>query len=158
MSKTIPADTQKPTYLVCISDTDYSRTALQFAEKIAQRTHGKLIVLHVTEPLDYKSFGLVADKMQVERKKEARKLLHDVTETIGVEKTLMVREGFIEDEIVKVVGKNDHIHMVILGAAAHTSAKNKILQPLVAQLGHKIMVPMLIIPGNITPQQIELLA
>lgn len=157
MVEKLNIEISKPYYLACISNTDYSKLALQFAATMAKRTGGTLLVLHVTEPSDYKSFGLIEETMQAERKKEAETLLKNMTKDIKVDKQLLYRDGFIEEEIIHVVEENPQICMLVLGAAAQTSAKNKVLQPLVAQLGHKIMVPMLIVPGNITEQQIEML-
>jgi len=157
MVKKTVLETSKPCYLACISDTDYSQRALRFAAAMARRMEGVLMVLHVTEPSDYKSFGIIEGTMQAERKMEAEALLKAMTKNMKVEKHLLYRNGFIEEEIIQVIEENPNIHMLVLGAAAHTSAKNKVLQPLVAQLGHRIAIPMLIVPGNISEQQIEIL-
>ena len=153
----VPIARKRPIYLVCVSNSDYSKVALEFASQVALKKEGQLVVLHVTEPIDFKSFGSVANKMQEERKKEANKLLRDLTRSIKVEKTLLHREGFIDEEIIKVVEENSDISMLIVGAAAETSPKSKTLHPLVSQVGHKLPIPMLIVPGNLAWQQIEIL-
>lgn len=153
----IPIVLKQPVYLVCVSNSDYSKIALEFAHQLALKKNGKLIVLHVTEPIDFKSFGLVANKMQEEREKEAGKLLRNLTRGIHIEKILLHKEGFIDEEITKVIEENNDISMLIVGAAAETNIKSKTLQPLVSQVGHKLLIPMLIVPGNLTGQQIEIL-
>lgn len=157
---TIKEETKKKrraTYLVCVNDAEYSHVALQFAVKMAQKRAGKLMVLHVTEAAAFQGFGIVADKMRAEQKKEAKKLLRDMTKELDVETQLLHREGVIEEEIVATVEENHDVDMLIVGAAAETSTRSKTLQPLVAQLGNKIMVPMLIVPGNLTEDQMDLL-
>ena len=157
MEKNHVGKEQYPCYLVCVNNADYSGVALQFACKMAQKRHGRIKVLHVTEAAAFKGFGAVADKMRAEQKREAKKLLKELTKDTDVATELLHREGLIEEEIITVVEEDEGIDMLILGAAAETSTRSKTIQPLVAQLGSKIMVPMLIIPGNLTEQQMDLL-
>ncbi len=158
LRQNLKQNVKKATYLVCVSDTDYSKIALDFANKLAGRKNGKIIALHITEPVNYQSFGAIANKMQEEQTKEAEKLLEELTKEIDVEFICMHKEGFIGEEIIKIVEEHHDIDMLILGSAAESSARSKTLQPIVAQLGVKIMVPVLIIPGNLTQQQMDLLA
>ena len=108
---------KKATYLVCVNSEDYSRVACRFAAYMAQSNNGALVVLHVTEPADYKSFGVVADKMREEKRKEAEDLLQSLAERsskeVGITPVLMLREGMIENEIVSVIEEDKSISMLI---------------------------------------------
>ncbi len=145
------------TYLLCVNDAEYSKVALKFAGRMAKRKKARIIMLHVTEPTDFQSFGAIANKIKAETEKSAHKLLNNLTKEIDTEVILMHKEGFIGEEIVKVAEENHDIDLLIVGAAAETGSKSKTLQPLVANIGSKIMIPMIIIPGNLTDQQIDLL-
>tara|TARA_B100001564_G_scaffold340530_1_gene334293 strand:- start:390 stop:875 length:486 start_codon:yes stop_codon:yes gene_type:complete len=160
MATSSKKQTKKPpvTYLVCVSDADYSKVALDYACSLTKRKKGRLIVLHITEPVDYQGFGVVANKMQAENEKHAKKLLRNLAKEIDVDPILVHKEGFIEKEIIKMVEEHEDIDMLIVGAAFETSSKNKTLQPLVSQIGQKILVPMVIVPGNLTVEQIDALS
>jgi nucleotide-binding universal stress UspA family protein len=153
--------TSKVTYLVCVSKEPYSRVALQFACSLVDRDKNAAIsILHVMEPADYQSFGSVAEKMRQERRNDAEKLLHELAHDVVDSKMtpiFMVREGLIEEEIMKVIEEDNSIQMLIVGAASETGAKSKIIPPLVSQIGTKLLIPILIVPGNLTEQQIEVL-
>lgn len=152
---------QKVTYLVCVNKEEYSRVALRYACALVKKNSNSAIgLLHVMEPADYQSFGGVAEKMRAERREEAENILSDfAVEVLGSDMTpmLIVREGLIEEEIIKVVEEYDNIQMLIVGVATETSAKSKIVPPLVSQIGNKLQIPMSIIPGNLTVKQIEAL-
>jgi hypothetical protein len=69
-----------------------------------------------------------------------------------------VREGFIEEEIISVVEEDISIKMLITGVSQESSKKSRIIPPLVSALGSKLRIPMLIVPGSITKQQMEEIA
>jgi nucleotide-binding universal stress UspA family protein len=152
---------EKVTYLVCVNKEGYSRVALRFACALAKsHPNATISLLHVMEPADYQSFGAVAEKMRTERKQEAEKLLHSLSEEVLDSKmmpTLIVREGLIDDEIIKVVEEYGSIQMLIVGVANETSVKSKIVPPLVSQIGQKVHVPMMIVPGSMKDEQMILL-
>ncbi|MDB2414554.1 universal stress protein [Rickettsiales bacterium] len=147
------------TYLVCINKEEYSKVAVSFAYKLAKRNNGRITLLNVIEPSDYQSFGAVADKMQEEMRKETEELFQQMSDEItsdgGNVPILIVKEGRIEEEIINVVEEDPMIRMIIVGTATESSVKSKVLPPLVTQIGNKLLIPMLIVPGNLTDQQID---
>lgn len=149
----------KTNYLVCVNNEKYSEVALHFATKLAQSNNGSVTILHVIEPADYQSFGGVAAAMRSEQIQETEKLLdylsQKVREWSNITPCLLATEGVIENEIISVVKNDSSINMLIVGAASSSSSKSKILPPLVASLGSKLSIPMLIVPGNMTDQKIE---
>lgn len=162
MSKAIERKDKKATYLVCVNAEQYSEVALHFTCNLAKRNNGSVLLLHVIEPADYQTIGIVADKMRKEMHDESQKLLNEMAgkakEWSGIMPIVMVREGLIEDEIIAVVGEDPTIQMLIAGVSSESSKKSKIIPPLVSALGRKLLIPMLIVPGNITRQQMEYIA
>jgi nucleotide-binding universal stress UspA family protein len=152
---------KKNSYLVCVNEEDYSKVAVKFASQLAKNTGASLLILHVMEPMDYQTLGSVAEKMKQERALDAEALLtslaQEVDESVAIKPALMIREGLIENEIVKVIEEDTNVHMLIVGSASEGNAKSKTLPPLAAQVGRKLYIPMLIIPGNMTEQQITAL-
>lgn len=151
---------KKVSYLVCVNNEKYSEVALHFACNLAKRNNGSIVILHVIEPSDYQSIGAVADKMREERFAEAESLLKHLATKVNkwsdIVPVLVVRVGFVEKEIISLVEEDGGINMLVVGTAPEkTYIKSKVLPPLVASLGSKLLIPMLIVPGNLTPRQID---
>lgn len=148
-----------PTLLVCANKEEYSKVALHFACRLAKKNKGKITILHVIEPVDYQSIGMVAKKMQQEKLSDAKALLKSLSQEVKnflkTPPTLLLREGLIEEEIIQVLEEDNSINMMVAGAPGDEAPKSKILPPLVSELGQKIQVPMLIVPGSLTEHQIE---
>jgi nucleotide-binding universal stress UspA family protein len=153
---------RKVNYLVCVNKEKYSEVALRFACHVAKRSDGNIILLHVTEPTDYKTLGIIADKMEEENRQSAeelaQKLAQDAKRWTGNMPVIMLREGLIEDEIVSVIKEDPTIHILVVGSAADGGPKSKVLPPLVSKVGSKLMVPVLIVPGNLSGKDIERLS
>lgn len=153
------ANNNKINYLVCVNNEKYSETALQFACNLAKTNNGLITILHVIEPSEYHSFGGIEKAMQTEQQNNAQELMDNLSqkasEWFGASTILQVKEGKIENEIIQVVENDKTIKMMIVGAAPDGASKSKILPPLVSSLGSKLSIPMLIIPGNLSDEQIE---
>ncbi|PIR38475.1 MAG: hypothetical protein COV35_06825 [Alphaproteobacteria bacterium CG11_big_fil_rev_8_21_14_0_20_39_49] len=153
---------KKVNYLVCVNGEKYSEVAAHFAAKLAQNNNGTITILHVIEPADYQSFGGVAETMRSEQIHATAKLLEELSNKVNkwsaLTPILMAEEGVIEEKIISVIEKDKSINMLIVGAASASSAKSKILPPLVASLGSKLTIPMMIVPGNMTNKKIDELA
>ena len=159
VTKNVAKGRKKENYLVCVNSEHYSEVALHFTCFLAKKDHGSILLLHVIEPADYQSLGMVADKMRKEKHEESQALLSELAkkaqEWSGVMPTVMVREGLIEDEIIAVVEADPSIKMLIAGVASESSKKSKIIPPLVSAISTKLLIPMLIVPGALTNQEME---
>jgi len=153
---------KKVNYLVCVNGEKYSEVALHFASKLAANNNGTVTILHVIEPADYQSFGGVAETMRSEQIQATEKLLDELSKKVNkwsnITPSLLATEGIIENEIISAVENDKSINMLIVGAASESSVKSKILPPLVASLGSKLSIPMMIVPGNMTNKKIDELA
>lgn len=146
-------------FLVCINDSDESRVALRFACIKAKKRGGVVDILHVLEPADIQTLFAVADKMREERRQEAEALMKRFSDEAfaisGITPNLILREGQIGAEIVAASLEDVDANMLVLGASPASSNKGRILSGLVGQLGDKLLIPMMLVPGNLTDQQIE---
>ena len=150
-------------FLVCVDKSEHSRTALDFACAQAAKRGGLIDMLHVLEPADFKGLASIADKMREERREAAEKLLKELAEHIqekyGITPSMIFREGKITEEILSAVEEDVDANMLVMGAAPDTKSKRgDLIGWLAAQLGDKLLIPMLLVPGNLTEQQIEKLS
>lgn len=151
--------TEETNYLVCVNKEKYSTTVLHYACRKVKKNKGKLLVLHVLKPIDHYSFGIITEKLYLERETESKetiKKLKEVTKQYtGINVEFILKEGIIENEIVKIIEEKNHIDMLIVGSEPENNSKSIILASLVSQIGKKLFIPVLIIPGDLTPDKIN---
>jgi len=147
--------------LVCIDNTDHSRVALHFACSKAKHLNFALELIHVMNPSEYNTntlFG-VSDKLRDERRVEVEKVMNtfaaEAQKYAGITPSCIIREGSLADEINKAITEDGNFNMLIIGKASHEASKKDLISQLTSELAGKIMIPMVIVPGNLTDQQIE---
>jgi nucleotide-binding universal stress UspA family protein len=157
MSKKIPSSPGK--YLVCVAQNEESRIALRFACIKAKKRGGKVGMIHVTEPADVQTLFAVADKMNEERREEAESLMHKLAkeahDSTGVMPSITICEGTIGEEIINAAIEDHDANMLVLGVASPSSNHGKLIAWIANQLSSKILIPMMLVPGNLTDQQME---
>lgn len=148
-------------YLVCVDGSDASRVALHFACKRAAKRGGLVELLHVILPSDMQNMFGVLDVARDEQRRDAEALVHGLVESAraycGVAPFIKLREGRLGDEVIGAVMEDPEIDMLLLGATPESSGRGKFIHWLSGQLGDKLMLPMLLVPGNLTDLQIEAL-
>jgi nucleotide-binding universal stress UspA family protein len=151
--------TPKPVkYLVCADARPESWVALRLACMKARVRGGRVDVLHIIQPADFKTLGAVADKMREERKTEGEQLLqklsNDAATAYGIAPRAILREGEIGEEIIKASLEDSNTIMLVIGVAQEKSSRGKLASWLASQLGGKLLTPLLMVPGNLTDDQL----
>ena len=157
LSKLTPTRTK---YLVCVNDNDHSRVAVHFAYNKAAHSESIVELLTVVEPADFKSILSVADKIDNERREAAQELLQKFSNEAAdwgknITPSLQVREGDVSEEIMSAIEEDNFISMVILGTSPTSPGKGSLLPKLASELGNRLLIPMLIVPNNLTDHQIR---
>lgn len=146
-------------YLVCIDGRDECWAALRLACMKARVRGGKVDMLHVIPPADFQSLGGVAERMREERLAEGNTLLekmaNDVATAYGIAPQKILREGTPGEEIIKASLSDPNIITVVIGIAADHSGRGKLASWLAGQLGGKLLTPLLMVPGNLTDEQLQ---
>lgn len=149
-------------FLVCVDESPQSRAALRFAAMRARNVGGLLALLHVTEPADFHEWMSIADVMEEERREEAERLLHDLAGEVraltGLVPELRIRSGVIGEEILAAIREAGDVHALVVGAAPPGVRKGKLISWLAGQLAGTLDIPLVVVPGNLTPAQIDRLA
>jgi nucleotide-binding universal stress UspA family protein len=149
-------------YLVCVDAREESKIALRLACMKANARGSEICMLHVIQPADFQTLGAIADRMREERKQEGQELLNTLAEeaygTYGIRPGGLLREGSIGDEIIAAANDDTDVNMIALGIAQQgNSGRGKLAAWLAGQLGSKLFVPLLMVPGNLTDQQLQTL-
>jgi len=160
MSSKLQTSTMKATkFLVCVDNREESKIALRLACMKANARGSRVCMLHVTQPADFQTLGAIADKMREERKAEGMELLSTLAEeafaTYGIRPDMVLREGSAGDEIIAATFEDPDVNMIALGVAHHIAGRGKLTAWLASQLGNKLYVPLMMVPGNLTDQQLQ---
>ncbi len=153
---------RKNTILVCMNDKDHSRVAMHFACAKAKDSGASVMLVSVIDPFDYNTFFSVADVIKGDRIAMARQLLRDAAldakDNYGLEVQTAVREGLLKDAIVHLIQEDESINLLMLGVSSDgSSSKSGLLPQLADAIGNHFAIPLMIIPGNLSDKQIELL-
>jgi nucleotide-binding universal stress UspA family protein len=146
-------------YLICADRSDVSKAAVRFASLMAKKRNASLAILHVVEAVTMQSLFAVADRIKEEKRQEAWDVLQErasiAQEITGTPPALLLREGAIGDEILSTVMEDSSISLLLLAASPEASGKGKLLKWLSGKLGDQLLVPIMLVPGNLTDQQID---
>jgi nucleotide-binding universal stress UspA family protein len=152
----------KPKWLVVIDDTEECDRAVYFAARRAARVGAGLVMLRVIETGDHNQQWLgVADIMKQEAHEEANAALEKFASRAngiaGVTPERVVREGSTADQILKLLEEDEDIAILVLAAATGKDGPG----PLVSGIGKTAgdyPIPVAIVPGHLTDEEIDALA
>ena len=145
-------------FLVVVDSSPEMKVALRFACRRARATGGRLAMLYVTEPASAEWLG-VGEIMREERRAEAetrlQELAVDVRGMSGDVPVLYVREGDPADELLRLLGEEPTISVLVLGADPGPKGPGPLIAALSGRLIGKLHVPMTIVPGSMTSAEID---
>jgi nucleotide-binding universal stress UspA family protein len=149
----------KSKLLVCVNDSEYSRVALRFTCAKAKNAGHPVEILHVIEPTEFQNLFSMEDVMREEKHHTAEELLKkfsdEAYESFGIMPSLMIKEGMVGEEIITAVEEDHTINMLLVGKSPDGNSRGNLIPWLATQLGKNLLIPMLIVPGNLTDQQIN---
>jgi len=148
-------------FLVVIDATEEHRKALRFASLRAKRTGGRVALLYVIEPAEFKHWLTVEDIMRQERREEAEALLHevsaDVQELSGKTPVYFLREGKLADELLELINEEKSISILVLAASAGKKGPGPLVSALAGKASGSLRVPLTVVPGGLTDVEIDAL-
>lgn len=149
-------------FLCVIDSTAEVHQALRFAARRAMRSGGRVALLYVIEPGDFQHWMAVAEKMREERRAEAERVLNEraaeVQEITGKMPVLYVREGSTRDEVVKLIEEEPTMSVLVLGAGTDKKGPGPLVSSIAGKLSGRFPIPITVVPGNLTDEQIDALS
>lgn len=156
-------DSGRNNFLVVVDQTPECRRALRFASQRAAHVGGGVILLHVIEPLtsDGQQWQAVANLMREEAHAKAETLLRQLAEEVhtasGVDCQLKIREGRKRDELLALITEDPSIRILVLGAASGGEGPGPLVSALAGQMSGSLLVPVTVVPGGLSDEQIDAL-
>ena len=149
------------TYLVIIDDTPEAEVALRFAARRAAKTGGGVEILSLIEPGEFIAFGGVQATIEEEARQHALALVNAAAGTLvaesGLRPGITVRTGEGPRVIRELIAANPDIAALVLGAAA-TGAPGPLIAHFAGADAGALAVPLMIVPGSLTAEQIDRLS
>lgn len=149
------------TFLLVVDSSAELSAALRFACRRALHTNGNVALFHAVEPSDFHHFATIADLMETEARSEAEKLLQrvaaDVNQQTGKMPTLFLREGDTNEQLLAVIEEHPDVSVLVLGAGTGEDGPGPLVSALSGRLAGKITLPVTIVPGNLTIEEIDAL-
>ena len=152
-------------FLVIADDSQEFRAALRFACRRARSTGGHVALLRVLEPAVFEHWSGVRDEIERQAREEAEEVLQTMAEFVVAESGQPPEFILIEAEstraaLRKVISEDPDIKILVLAAAVGGRGPG----PLVASIAKEGVkwgarkVPVTVVPGDLTDEEIEDLA
>ncbi|HEX6977843.1 MAG TPA: universal stress protein [Alphaproteobacteria bacterium] len=147
-------------FLVVVDESPELKVALRFAARRARATGGRVAMLYVTEPAEAEWLG-VGEIMREERRAEAEHRLQElsamVQELSGDMPILYVREGNVREELLRLIDEEPSISILVLGADTGPGGPGPLVTALTGKFSGKLHVPLTIVPGSLTDDEVDAL-
>ncbi len=146
-------------FLCVVDETEELWPALRFACRKANRMDARVGLLYVVEPAEFQHWLSVGDLMREERREEAEETIQLVATAVqkqtGKTPTIYIREGDVEDQLLACVEEEKGVTLLILGAATGPDGPGPLVSYLVQKKVGGLRVPITIVPGCLTYEQID---
>ena len=145
-------------FLVVLDDSRECLNAMRFAAMRAKKTGGGVLVLAVIPPEEFNHWIGVGEIMR----EEARERIHAHFEVFAkwmrdrqdVDPELVIREGEPVPEILRQIGEDGEIGVLVLGASAEKGGPGPIVTALSRSFG-SLPIPLTIVPGELSKERLE---
>ncbi len=148
-------------FLCVVDSTEECNNAIYFAARRAVRTGGRLALLYVMEPAEFQHWMSVEEKMREEARQEAESFLNQyatrVTEWTNEMPTLYVREGKPAAAIISLIAEEPRISILVLGAGTEKKGPGPLVTAIAGKMSGEFPIPITVVPGNLSHEQIDLL-
>jgi len=145
-------------FLVVVDDSEEMRLALRFASLSTKRAGGRVALLFVQDSVDFQHWLGVEAIMREEAREKAEEILQklsaDVFQWSGSYPVLYIREGDRRDELLALLAEEPSIKLVVLAASTGSGGPGPIISYLVSKGVNQLHVPVMIVPGSLTDEEV----
>jgi nucleotide-binding universal stress UspA family protein len=157
----VPESAPSRVFLVVVDESEEMRNALRYACRRARKTTGRVALLYVIEPLEFQHWLGVGRVMEEEARAEAEQRLQalatEVYAQTGAVSVIHLREGNRAEQLVQLLQEDPSISLIVLGTARSASNPGPLVTYLLANLGRRVRVPVTLVPGELTVEEIDAL-
>jgi len=159
MTNETPGANRRNKFLVVVDDTPECRVAIRFACRRAWHVGGGVTLLNVIEPPDFQHWMGVEQVMRDEARAEAEALLQDLAEEIQRDTHIIpefaIRDGNVKEQLLQLIEEDPDIRILVLAASPDTGGPGPLVKSLVGEMSGTFAVPITVVPGNLSDQQLD---
>ncbi|PPR63250.1 MAG: hypothetical protein CFH10_00573 [Alphaproteobacteria bacterium MarineAlpha4_Bin2] len=145
--------------LVVVDDSDEMPVALHFACRRAEHTNGRVALFYVPEKADFQHWMAVGDLMRAEAREVGEELLQkysaEVQRRTGKIPILFIREGDRSEELFKLMAEEPSISILVLASGADNKGPGPIISYIMAKGVRQLHVPVTVVPGSLSEEEIN---
>ena len=149
-------------FLVVVDDSEEMLVALRFACMRAKNTGGRGALFRDIEPTGFHHWAGISELMQDEARDAAEARLNELAEEVvelsGLIPAIYVRAGPLEEELITLIAEEPTISILVLAASPSNDGPGPLVSHLVGTGTNTIRIPITIVPGNLTSEQVNALA
>jgi nucleotide-binding universal stress UspA family protein len=146
-------------FLVVVDSTPECMNALRFAARRAAKTNGGLVMVYVIEPEEFQHWIGVQNVIRDEARREAEERLEVLADEVkalsGVMPEFAIREGEKREEVLAQIAEDQDIGLLVLGAGVSGEGPGPLVQALANKYVAKMRIPVTIVPGSLTLEEID---
>ena len=145
-------------FLIIADDTPEFVKVLRLASKRAEKVGGSVSMLKIIPPADFQHWMSVRDIMEEEAREEALETLdyykNEIKRISGIDAESVIREGKPEEVIANIIAEDRDIHLLVLGANVDGDP-GPLIKSFREVLLNELHMPVLVVPGNMTDEEID---
>ena len=146
-------------FLVVVDKSPECRVAVRFAARRAQHTGGRVTLLCVAATVDFQQWKGVEEIMTDEAHQDAEALVYDAAKTIneltGITSELVIEHGEAREALMNLIRGDRDISILVLASGTSKEGPG----PLVSLFATKVQpIPVTIVPGNLSDEEVDELA
>lgn len=149
-------------FMVVVDSTPECMNALRYAARRAANTGGGVTMLYVIPPEEFQQWVGVAEVMRREKRDEAEARLSALADEVrilsGVMPEFAIREGLADAEALAHIDENPEIRVLVLAADEAGDGPGPLVAALVGKRGGRMPIPVTVVPGGMTLEQIDQVA
>jgi nucleotide-binding universal stress UspA family protein len=152
----------KPKFLVVVDDRAECDRAVYYASRWTLRIGASVVLLRVVDPIYRQQASLsVAETMKAEALEEARTLLDRYVDRAngiaGITPQTLVCEGDETEEILRLIDADEDIARLVLAAGSTEKGPGALVGDLARTAG-TYPIPVVIVPGHLTDEELDALS
>jgi len=149
-------------FLVVVDGTPECGRAVHFAVRRAEHSGGSVTLLTVISPADFQHWLGVENIMRAEARTEAEemqaRMIKEVQIYCDLKLETLIREGDKAEEIVALIEEDEDVAILVLGASTDTTGPGPLVAMLANAASASFSIPVTIVPGDLSDEEIDALA
>jgi nucleotide-binding universal stress UspA family protein len=148
-------------FLVVADQSEEMPVALRYASRRAKATGGRVALFAAVEREDFGHWAAVDDLMEAEQRDEVESTLsryaEAVQEVTGAPPVIYIRHGQMRDALLKLIDEEPSISILVLAAGTGGRSPGPLISALTGKYYNRVQVPITIVPGTLTNEDIDVL-